>query len=140
MRNDWSYVWTLQFLVGTLVVGLLLNVLGTYVVRALDSVKKRLPAYFRRVREEESVRIQTLSTAATSDSALHAALAAEAGRLRLHQLLGFFIAFVCIATLALLVTVRQLTLPESMTVADRVEVGLLITFLVFMGGFNYVSG
>ncbi len=47
MRNDWSFFLTPQFLVGTLMVGLLINVLSAFVVRMLDGVKTRLTVYFR---------------------------------------------------------------------------------------------
>lgn len=76
-------------------VGLMFHVLGTYLVRAIDHVKNVLPAFYRRARDKEFARIERLTTAATSDNALYAALAAEASRLRSHQLLCFFVAFVC---------------------------------------------
>jgi hypothetical protein len=43
VTNDWSFVWTLQFLVGTVIAGLLLNIVAAYVVRAVDHVRKALP-------------------------------------------------------------------------------------------------
>jgi hypothetical protein len=138
VSNDWSFVWTPEFLVGSLVAGLLLNVLGTYVVRAFDRVTNRLPVYFRRVRQEEQTRIQKLSTAASSDNALYAALAAEAARLRSHQLLRFFIAFVCFSVL--LVLFISLTSATQMTEATRVQVILLVVFLVSLGFFSYGLG
>ena len=52
MIHDWNFVWTPQFLVGTVIAGLLLNIVGAYMVRALDHVRKALPASFRRVRQE----------------------------------------------------------------------------------------
>jgi hypothetical protein len=140
VTNDRSFVWTLQFLVGTVIAGLLLNIVAAYMVRAVDHVRKALPASYRRVRGEESVRIERLIAAATSDNALYAALAAEASRLRLHQLLSFFIAFVCISTLLFLVAVSQVTPAVRMTTSVRVQAGFLIIFLVSMGAFHYASG
>ncbi len=134
MTNDWSFVWTPQFLVGTAIAGLLLNIVAAYVVRAVDHVRKALPVSIRRARAEESVRIEQLTTAATSDSALYAALAAEASRLRLHQLLRFFIVFVCIYTLVFLGTFGEL----------KPGIGvlgiLLIVFLIGMAGIQYLQG
>ena len=138
MSNDWSFVWTPQFLVGSLVAGLLLNVVGTYVVRAFDRVANRLPAYFRQVRQEEQTRIQKLSTAASSDNALYAALAAEAARLRSHQLLRFFIAFVCFSVLVIVFI--SITSATQMTGAERVQIMLLVIFLVSLGFFSYLFG
>jgi hypothetical protein len=139
VSNDWSFVWTPEFLVGSLVAGLLLNVLGTYVVRAFDRVANRLPAYFRRVRQEEQTRIQKLSTAASSDNSLYAALAAEAARLRLHQLLRLFIAFVCFSLLLFLATIMSITPVTQITVTVRVQVVGLIIFLVSIMVFTYGS-
>jgi nucleoside recognition membrane protein YjiH len=138
VSNDWSFVWTPEFLVGSLVAGLLLNVVGAYVVRAFDRVTNRLPAYFRRVRQEEQTRIQKLSTAASSDNALYAALAAEAARLRSHQLLRFFIAFVCFTVLVVLSV--SITSATQMTGAARVQVMLLVIFLASLGLFSYFLG
>jgi hypothetical protein len=99
---DWSIFWTPQFVIGVVVMGLLLNVVGAYTVRSIDWARKALPASFRRGRDMEAGRVQQLATAAISDHALYAALAAEATRLRVHQLLQFFIAFVCFCGLLLL--------------------------------------
>jgi hypothetical protein len=140
VANNWRFVWTPQFLVGTVIAGLLLNVVAAYVVRAVDRLRKALPASYRRARDEESLRIEQLTAAATSDNALYAALAAEASRLRLHQLLGFFIAFVCTFTLLVLVTVSQLTPAAQMTRPARVQAVLLVIFLVSVGVFRYASG
>ena len=134
MTNDWSFVWTPQFLVGTVIAGLLLNIVAAYVVRAVDHVRKALPASYRRARAEESVRIEQLTAAATSDNALYAALAAEASRLRLHQLLRFFIAFVCIYTLVFLVAFGEVT--PGIGVLGL----LLIVFLIAMGVIQYSQG
>lgn len=134
MTNDWSFVWTPQFLVGTVIAGLLLNIVATYVVRAVDHVRKALPAAYQRARGEESVRIEQLTTAATSDNALYAALAAEASRLRLHQLLRFFVVFVCIYTLVFLAAFGEV----------KPEIGVLgllfIAFLIVMAGIQYSLG
>ena len=140
MSNDWSFVWTPQFLVGSLVAGLLLNVVGTYVVRVFDRVANRLPAYFRQVRQEEVTRIQKLSTAASSDKALYAALAAEAARLRSHQILRFFIAFACFSILSFLATIMSITAVTQMTASVRIQVMLLVIFLGSLGFFSYILG
>jgi quinol-cytochrome oxidoreductase complex cytochrome b subunit len=134
VTNDWSFVWTPQFLLGTVIAGLLLNIVAAYVVRAVDHVRKALPASYRRARGEESARIEQLASAATSDNALYAALAAEASRLRLHQLLHFFIAFVCVHTFLFLMAVGEL----------KPGVGvlglLLIVFLIGLGFIQYCLG
>ena len=126
MLDDWSFVLTPQFLVGTVIAGLLLNIVAAYVVRGIDLIRVALPASYRRARSEELVRIEALTAAATSDNALYAALSAEASRLRLRQLLGFFIAFICIYTLLFLVALGEL----------KPGIGLpgllLVTFLVGM--------
>lgn len=140
MTHDWNFVWTPQFLVGTIIAGLLLNVVGVYVVRALDHVRKALPASFRRARQEESERIEKLVTAAMSDNALYAALAAEASRLRLHQLLGFFIAFVCFSILLGLIAFSQVAPAVKITTTLRLQAGFLIIFLVSLGAYHYISG
>jgi hypothetical protein len=85
-------------------------------------------------RVEESVRIEELTTAATSDNALYAALAAEASRLRLHQLLRFFIAFVCIYTLVFLVAFGEVK--PGIGVLGL----LLIVFLIVMASIQYSQG
>jgi hypothetical protein len=90
-------------------------------------------------RDQESSRIQQLTTAATSDNALYAALAAEASRLRLHQLLGF-IAFVCTSTLLVVVTVRQLSSVAQLTTTLRVLTVILVILLVSAAVFRYASG
>jgi hypothetical protein len=90
-------------------------------------------------RDQESSRIQQLTTAATSDNALYAALAAEARRLRLHQLLGF-IAFVCTSTLLVVVTVRQLSSVAQLTTTLRVLTVILVILLVSAAVFRYASG
>lgn len=134
MKDDWSFVFTPHFLVGTLIAGLLLNTASAYLVRAIDRVRKALPASFRRARSEESARIEELTAAATSDNALYAALAAEASRLRLLQLLRFFTAFVCIFPFLLLVAFGELK--PGMGV-----LGLLVMiFLVGMAGLQYSLG
>jgi hypothetical protein len=118
----------------------LLNVLAAYLVRAVDHIRKVLPASYRRARDEEALRIDQLSAAATSDNSLYAALAAEASRLRLHQLLGFFIAFIFAAALVLaLVEFRQI-LAAEMTTTVRVQAALLVIFLVPMAVFRYATG
>lgn len=134
MTNDWSFVWTPQFLVGTVVAGLMLNVVGAYVVRAFDYLGQELPARYRRAQSKESVHIEQLTTAATSDNALYAALAAEASRLRLHQLLHFFIAFVCINTFVFLAAVGEVK--SGIGVLGL----LLIVFLVGIGTIQYSRG
>lgn len=126
MPNDWRFVWTPEFLVGSIVAGLLLNVVAAYVVRAVDHVMKWLPASYRRNRDAESARIEKLTSAATSDNAVYAALAAEASRLRLHQLLRFFIAFICIYTFVFLVAYDDVKLRMSIPGV------LLIVFLISM--------
>src|SRR5262245_42114623 len=103
MSINWGVFVTPEFLVGTLVVGLLLHVVGTYMVRSLDWVIKVLPASFRSAQEAESARIQKLTAAATSDHALYAALSADASRIRSHMLQHFFFSFVCFFTMLLLV-------------------------------------
>jgi len=138
--HDWDFVWTPQFLVGTVIAGFLLNVVGAYMVRALDHVWKALPASFRRARQEESVRIEKLVTAAMSDNALYAALAAEASRLRLHQLVGFFIAFVCFSTLLGLIAFSQVVPAIKITTTLRLQAGFLTIFLVSLGAYHYNSG
>jgi hypothetical protein len=140
VTDDWSFVWTSQFLVGTVIAGLLLGVVSQYIVRALDHISEVLPASFRRAREEESLRIQQLTNAAISDNALYAALVAEASRLRLHQLLSFFIAFVCHSTLLVVVTVSRVTPTAEMTIILRLEILFLVIFLLPMGFFHYASG
>ena len=90
MIEDWDFILTPQFFAGTVIAGLLLNILGVYVVRAIDRVRKALPASYRRIRAEESARIDALTVAATSDNALYAALAAESSRLRLRQLFASY--------------------------------------------------
>jgi len=134
VTNDWSFVLTPHFLVGTVIAGLLLNIVAAYLVRAVDHVRKALPASYRRAQGDESVRREQLTTAATSDNALYAALAAEAGRLRLHQLLRFFIVFVCLFALVFLVTFGE----------AKPGIGvlglLLIVFLIAMGVIQYSQG
>jgi hypothetical protein len=129
-------------LFGVLVCGLTLNVLGAYVVRWFDRVRDRLPAHFRQVREKELERIQLLSAAASSDSGLYAALSAEAGRLRLHQLLGFLIAFVGICAILLLIGAAQVDAYTGarMTTSGRIEALLAIAFLLPMSGLQFTSG
>jgi len=134
VTNDLSFVWSPQFIVGTIIAGLLLNIFAVYLVRVIDHVRKALPAFYRRTRGEESARIEELTIAATSDNALYAALAAEATRLRLHQLLRFFIAFVCIYTFVFLVTIGE--------VKPGINIPgiLLIIFLLAMGVIQYSQG
>jgi len=134
VRNDWSFIWTPQFIAGTLIAGLLLNIIAEYVVRAVDHVREALPASFRRARDKESERIEQLTIAATSDNALYAALAAEASRLGVHQLLRFFIAFVFIHALVLLMAFGQVK--PGIGVLGL----LLIVFLMMMGGIQYTLG
>lgn len=140
MGQNWNFVWTPQFLVGTLIAGLLLNVLGAYVVRAVDRMRVHLPAYFRRARDEEAARIQLLYKAAASDNALYAALASEAGSLRLYQLLCFFIAFVAIVTLLFAIAISRMEAVAASTTAGRLELGVLVVFLVPFGFLQYISG
>lgn len=136
MTNDWRFVWTPQFLFGTLIAGLLLNVVAAYAVRAIDRLGKVLPAFYRRARDEESSRIEQLTTAATSDNALYAALAAEASRLRLLQLLGFVIAFVFTFTVLVLVTVSQSSPVAKLTTTVLVLIVIVVTFLSVGGCFS----
>jgi hypothetical protein len=136
--NDWGFVWTRQFVVGTLIAGLLLNVIGGYLIRALDWAGKALPASFRRAQEAESARIEQLTSAALSDHALYAALAAEACRLRLHQLIRFFIAFMCAVALAVvLVDSNQRPPADTWAVVKAV---LLIVVFLSIAFFQYMSG
>ena len=141
MRDALNLIWTPQFFAGTLVAGLLLNVLGAYVVRAIDRLRVRLPGHFRRIREAESLRIQRLSDEATADTALYAALAAEAGRFRVHQLLGLLTAFASAFALLFLmaIMVGSEAPPVDRSTGERVQAMILITFLVLMGGFHYAS-
>jgi hypothetical protein len=134
VTNDLNFVWSPQFLVGTVIAGLLLNIVVAYVVRVVDNVRKALSASYRRAQGEESVRIEELTTAATSANALYAALAAEASRLRLHQLLRFFIAFVCIYTIVFLVAFGEVK--PGISVLGL----LLIVFLIAMGVIQYSQG
>jgi len=129
--KDWSFVLTPQFLAGTVVAGLLLNIVAAYAVHAIDHVRKALPASYRRARAEESARVEALTAAATSDNALYAALAAEASRLRLRQLLRFFIAFICIYTLVFLMAFGELKPGLGVTGL------LLVVFLVAMAFIQY---
>ena len=132
---NWGVFLTAEFLIGVVVVGLLLNVLGTYVVRSIDWIARVLPAFFRRAQENESARIQRLADAATADHAIYAALAAEASRLRSHQLRQFFFSFVCLSTMFFV-----LILLEREGQPPRV-VGLLLTiFLLVMGFFQFSRG
>ncbi len=131
MLKDWSFVLTPQFLVGTLIAGLLLNVLAAYVVRTIDRIRIALPTSYRRARAEESARIETLTAAATSDNALYAALAAEASRLRLRQLLRLFIAFVCIYPVVFLVALGEVR--PGMALPGFV----LVVFLLGVAGVQY---
>jgi len=75
---------------------------------------------------------------ALSDHALYAALAAEATRLRLHELLHFFIAFVCFVAFTF-VMVDHDQRPQTGTYA-AVKLVVLIVFLVSMGFFQYMRG
>jgi hypothetical protein len=134
VTSDWRFVWTPQFFVGTIFAGLLLNVVGTYAVRGLDRIRTVLPAAFRRGRDEESARIQQLVDAGTSDNSLYAALAAEASRLRVHQLLHFFFAFVCIDPLLLLAGFGELK------PGGDVRAVLVLVLLISIGLFQYVRG
>ena len=140
MRDSWSVVWTPQFLVGTVIAGLLLNVLAAYVVRVVDRVRVHLPAYFRRARDEEAARVQLLYAAAASDNALYAALAAEAGRLRLRQLLSFFIAFVAIATLVFLLGVSEIAPIGRITAVAPLQVAFVIVLFVPLGLLQFIAG
>jgi hypothetical protein len=133
--NRWSFVWTPEFLVGTLVVGLLLNVLGAYVVRTLDRVRTRLTGYLRGVLGKEAARTDQLAAAAASDNAVWAALAAEASRLRLHQLLRFSIAFAFIGAFLLLYGRGEL-IPSASNLFVRSAV---VGFVAF-GLIQYVKG
>jgi len=117
------------------VASLLLNVLGAYVVRMLNRVRPRLTGYFRRALGEEAARTEHLAAAATSDNALWAALAAEASRLRLHQLLRFLTAFVFIGAFLLLYARGELMPGSSSTPARLTVVG----FVAF-GLIQYVRG
>jgi pilus assembly protein TadC len=104
---NWGIFWTPEFLIGVVVIGLVLNVASAYVVRLLDRMGMVLPAFFRRAQQAESARIRRLADAATSDHALYAALAAEAGRLHSHQLTQFIGAFACmVMVVALLAFVK----------------------------------
>lgn len=134
MTNDWSFIWSPQFLVGTVIASLLLNIVAAYVVRAVDYVRKVLPASYRRAQREESMRIEQLTAAATSDNALYSALAAEASRLRLILLTRLFIVVVCVYTLVLIVT-----LPEVKP-GEIVPGMLLIVVLTVVAVFHYSLG
>lgn len=95
-----------------------------------------MPASFRRAQEAESARIQQLTSAALSDHALYAALAAEATRLRLKQLLHLFLAFVCGVTL-LIVLVDHDQRPQTGTYVVITQVFLTVA-LLSIGFFQYV--
>lgn len=139
MTNSWSFLWTPQFWFATLAVGFLLNVLGNYAVRLLDRVGARLSGYFRQLLGEEAARTETLTAAAASDNALWAALAAEASRLRLHQLLRFLTAFVfsCVGIL-LTYALGEVTPPSSNTPARLVAVGSLVFgFIQYTRGLDF---
>jgi hypothetical protein len=129
VNSTWSLVWTPQFLVGTIVAGLFLNVVSAYVVRAADRLVHRVTGAWRAAVGEEAARTQQLSAAAAADNALYAALAAEASRLRSHQLLHFFIAFVLIATFICMLALDQGE-PRSLGV-----LGLLVLLGLFVVGF-----
>jgi hypothetical protein len=46
---DWSFVWSPPFLVGTVIAGLLLNIVAAFAVCVVDHVRKALPASYRRM-------------------------------------------------------------------------------------------
>ena len=119
MADNWSFVWTPQFLVGSLVMGFILNVFGTYVVRWIDSVRAKLPAYYRRVRVEEKQRTQHLVEAATADTALYAALSAEAARLQIREVRRYFVALVSFIPFFILAASEVLTVGKPPVTVAR---------------------
>jgi hypothetical protein len=135
MSRDWSFILTPQFLVGTMVAGLLLDVVGTYLVRWLDRIKDQISSGREQALSEESQRVGRLTEAALSDTALYAALAAEGTRLRLDQLLKFLGAFFCIYPLIVVIQFGEAK-PGLLGIAGRISLVAIVAF----GLIQYVRG
>ena len=102
MSTNWSKFMTPEFGIGVLLSGLLLNVVGTYVVRGLDRFRSGWTEQARSQRERLRLRREAYTTFARTSPAAYAALAAEAARLRARSVRYLLMMVVMIAILLLI--------------------------------------
>jgi hypothetical protein len=89
MSIDWSFVLTPEFVIGTVIAGLLLNIFASYAVRLIDRLWTGATATSRKVTAELAERRHNLTERGKDDFTFYLALIAEAGLLRIRAMRRF---------------------------------------------------
>jgi hypothetical protein len=133
----WAAISTPEFLLGA-AFGLVLNVESAYIVRGLDRLGPRISSLVRPILEEDRRWEAEIAIAAASDSALYAALAAEASRERMSQFVRLLLAFGGAFVIALLNLVGEFA-PGPRGVIERIGFGAFAigTYVQAFRGFKH---